>query len=66
MGYKVIAEGVETKEDVEMVKAAGCQMVQGYYYAKPMPVADFEKYLETYPYGDMKAIIAKVKDKKDN
>lgn len=61
LGMPVIAEGVETAEDVEMVKAAGCQMVQGYYYAKPMPVADFEKYLETYPYGDMKAIIAKVK-----
>jgi len=62
LGMPVIAEGVETKEDVEMVKAAGCQMVQGYYYAKPMPVADFEKYLETYPYGDMKAIISKVKN----
>lgn len=61
LGMPVIAEGVETAEDVEMVKAAGCQMVQGYYYAKPMPVADFEKYLETYPYGDMKAIIEKVK-----
>ena len=64
LGMPVIAEGVETKEDVEMVKAAGCQMVQGYYYAKPMPVADFEKYLETYPYGDMKAIISKVKNNK--
>ena len=66
LGMPVIAEGVETKEDVEMVKAAGCQMVQGYYYAKPMPIEDFEKYLETYPYGDMKAIISKVKKQKDN
>lgn len=69
LGMPVIAEGVETKEDVDMIKAAGCQMVQGYYYAKPMPVADFEKYLETYPYGDMTAIIAKVKNntkKKDS
>lgn len=62
LGMPVIAEGVETKDDVEMVKAAGCQMVQGYYFAKPMPVDEFEKYLETYPYGDMKAIITKVKD----
>jgi len=64
LGMPVIAEGVETAEDVEMIRAAGCQMVQGYYYAKPMPVADFEKYLETYPYGDMKAIIKKVRDNK--
>lgn len=62
LGMPVIAEGVETKEDVEMLKAAGCQMVQGYYYAKPMPVADFEKYLELYPYGDMYVIIEKVKN----
>ena len=64
LGMPVIAEGVETAEDVEMIRAAGCQMAQGYYYAKPMPVADFEKYLETYPYGDMKAIIKKVRDNK--
>lgn len=63
LGMPVIAEGVETAEDVEMIRAAGCQMVQGYYYAKPMPVEDFERYLETYPYGDMKAIIEKVKNK---
>ena len=62
LGMPVIAEGVETMEDVEMIRAAGCQMVQGYYYAKPMPVADFEKYLETYPYGNMKAIIEKVRN----
>ena len=64
LGMPVIAEGVETAEDVEMIRAAGCQMAQGYYYAKPMPVADFEKYLETYPYGDMRAIIKKVRDNK--
>ena len=64
LGMPVIAEGVETAEDVEMIRAAGCQIAQGYYFAKPMPVSEFEKYLETYPYGDMKSIIKKVRDSK--
>ncbi len=41
-----IAEGVETKEDVELLKAMGCNYIQGYYFAKPMPIADFEIYMD--------------------
>ncbi len=33
----VLAEGVETKEQVELLQNIGCDQVQGYYYAKPMP-----------------------------
>ncbi len=33
----VLAEGVETKEQVELLQSIGCDQVQGYYYAKPMP-----------------------------
>ncbi|MCR5848143.1 MAG: GGDEF domain-containing phosphodiesterase [Lachnospiraceae bacterium] len=41
----VICEGVETKEQVEMLKGFGCHAVQGYYYGKPMPCEEFiEKY----------------------
>lgn len=60
LGMPVIAEGVETEEDMQLVRAAGCQLVQGYYYAKPMSVADFEKFVGTRPYGNMKAIIDRV------
>lgn len=62
LGMPVIAEGVETAEDVEMIKAAGCQIAQGYFYAKPMPVDDFEEFLKKHPYGDMKAIISQVRE----
>jgi len=39
----VISEGVETKEQVEFLTEIHCAMVQGYYFAKPMPIDDFEK-----------------------
>lgn len=39
----VIAEGVEMEKQISMLKSMKCDMVQGYYYAKPMPAAQFEK-----------------------
>lgn len=37
----LLAEGVETKEQVELLQRIGCDQVQGYYYAKPMPENEF-------------------------
>lgn len=37
----LIAEGVETKEQVGLLQSIGCDQVQGYYYAKPMPEEEF-------------------------
>ena len=39
---QTIAEGVETKEQVEFLKSIGCKYVQGFYYSKPLPVGEFE------------------------
>ncbi len=39
---KAVAEGIETKEQVDFLKGIDCDMVQGYYFAKPMPVSQFE------------------------
>lgn len=39
----VIMEGVEELQQVEFLKSIGCGYVQGYFYARPMPVADYEK-----------------------
>ena len=44
---KTICEGVETKEQRDFLKAAGCDMVQGFFYARPMPCADFEALLDS-------------------
>ena len=43
LGMPVITEGVETKEQVEFLQSVGCDMFQGYYFAKPMSVDSFEQ-----------------------
>ncbi len=42
----VVAEGIEKKEQVDFLARQGCDMIQGFYYAKPMPVEEFEKKVE--------------------
>lgn len=42
LNMSVIAEGVEEKQQVEMLKKLGCDYIQGYYFAKPMPLEDYE------------------------
>lgn len=46
MNLTVVAEGVETEEQLERLKDAGCDYAQGYYYAKPIPRAEFEELLK--------------------
>ena len=38
-----ITEGVETREQFDMLKAMGCKLFQGYFFSKPVPLAEFEK-----------------------
>jgi EAL domain-containing protein (putative c-di-GMP-specific phosphodiesterase class I) len=46
LGFKCLAEGAERKEQVDVLRALGCNVIQGYYYSKPVPVEEFErKYL---------------------
>jgi EAL domain-containing protein (putative c-di-GMP-specific phosphodiesterase class I) len=42
----VIAEGVETKEQYGLLKKLGCDVIQGYYFSKPVPPGEFEKLIE--------------------
>ena len=41
----VVAEGVETEEQYLVLKAMGCDYVQGYYFSKPVPAEEFDKFL---------------------
>ncbi|WP_191601819.1 GGDEF domain-containing response regulator [Marinomonas algicola] len=42
LGLKVIAEGVETKEQLQFCNDNKCDLIQGYYYSKPIPALEFE------------------------
>ena len=52
----VIAEGVETREQLRRLRAVGCDFVQGYFFAKPMPVENFDKLLKAQRIAKPKAI----------
>lgn len=39
----IIVEGVETREQLDFVTSIGCNLIQGYYYSKPVPVDEFEQ-----------------------
>ena len=45
LSVPMIAEGVETEEQMLTLKKLGCDIVQGYYFAKPMPAGEFESFL---------------------
>lgn len=48
MGFKVIAEGVETAEQQEFLIDRGCVNIQGYYHARPMSADDMEVFIQKY------------------
>ena len=43
LNMRTVAEGVEIREQVDFLAAQGCDMIQGYYYSKPLPKAEFEQ-----------------------
>ena len=48
LGMETIAEGVETAEECELLSNQGCRYMQGYYFAKPLPVAQFEDWVRQW------------------
>lgn len=48
LGMKVVCEGVETESQADFLKEINCDMAQGYLYAKPMPLEDFEAFVRVY------------------
>ncbi len=48
LGLSVIAEGVETQEQLDFLSSIKCDIVQGYYYSRPIPPEEFETFMEKY------------------
>jgi len=46
LGIKVVAEGVETAEQLAFLRERGCDVMQGYYFSKPLPAAEFAELLQ--------------------
>ena len=46
LGFVCLAEGAESKNQVDRLRELGCEIIQGYYYSKPIPISEYEeKYL---------------------
>jgi diguanylate cyclase (GGDEF)-like protein/PAS domain S-box-containing protein len=45
LGMEVIAEGVETEIQRDLLKSFGCHIIQGYFYSKPLPIEDFVSFV---------------------
>ena len=50
LDIRVISEGIETIEQCDFLTNIGCDMVQGYLFAKPMPISEFEKIVSSSNY----------------
>lgn len=48
LGMPVVVEGVETRDQAAFLESIGCSCIQGYYYAKPMPVPEYEKLVSNH------------------
>ena len=46
LNLKVIAEGVETEGQLQLLRANGCDEIQGFYFSKPVPAEDFMAMLQ--------------------
>lgn len=48
----LIAEGIETKEQIDFLKTLQCDIVQGYYFSRPLPIEEFERWMEDFEVVD--------------
>lgn len=54
LNKETIAEGVEDKVNVEVLKNLGCDIIQGYYFGRPKFAEDFEHYVQDWQYPNVR------------
>jgi diguanylate cyclase (GGDEF)-like protein/PAS domain S-box-containing protein len=57
LNLRIIAEGVETAEDLAFLKAHGCDEVQGFYFSRPVPAEQFSRLLTQPPFHQTPALV---------
>lgn len=57
LGMTIVAEGVETQEEMDILKKMDCDIVQGYFYAKPMNFQKFKEFIATKGISSLKSAI---------
>jgi diguanylate cyclase (GGDEF)-like protein len=51
LGLQVTAEGVEDAASADLLKGFGCDMAQGYYFSRPLPLEALDRFIRMLPYG---------------
>jgi EAL domain-containing protein (putative c-di-GMP-specific phosphodiesterase class I) len=49
LGFKVVAEGVETERQKELLTVMGCDLLQGFLFSKPVPASEYQKLVRSEP-----------------
>jgi EAL domain-containing protein (putative c-di-GMP-specific phosphodiesterase class I) len=56
LGLEVVAEGIETADDLATLQAMGCPFMQGYHLGRPQPRDDILRFLDARPRADVQAL----------
>ena len=48
LDIRVVSEGIETVEQLDMLRSLNCEIGQGFLFAKPMPIEDYDKMIKDY------------------
>ena len=56
LGIETVAEGIEAPEQVDFLRSIGCDLVQGYVYARPMPAEELKAWMRARHGGEVTQI----------
>ena len=48
LDMETVAEGIETEEQIDSLRRLGCDVVQGYYFSRPLPQEQFERWIQEF------------------